>query len=140
MLKSKSKYKRVTVDGVRIQKHVYIWEKRHGVKVPEGKIIHHADGDKANNHPDNLVMISERTHRRIHAGWYMKDPWTWVKPCGMCGEEKPESEFYKRASGKISHVCGACRKESIKEYREANKEKLNAKRRERRRLAKENKV
>lgn len=36
--------------------------------IPEGYHIHHMDGDKLNNHPMNLMMMSESEHHKFHHG------------------------------------------------------------------------
>lgn len=46
--------------------HVYIWEKAHGCKVPDGYIVHHIDFNKDNNTPENLVAMTASEHGKIH--------------------------------------------------------------------------
>lgn len=43
-----------------------IWEEHHGMKIPEGKEIHHIDGDKTNNDIENLKLVSLEEHLEIH--------------------------------------------------------------------------
>jgi hypothetical protein len=52
----------------RIQSRVYrkIYEDFHGVKIPKGYHIHHIDGDRSNNHPQNLKMLTPEEHYEIH--------------------------------------------------------------------------
>ena len=43
-----------------------IWEDHNGRKMPKGHHIHHIDGDRKNNHPDNLQCCSPEEHWLIH--------------------------------------------------------------------------
>lgn len=63
----KKPYKHKRVNGVMCDVHVLVWIKAHGRQVPEGCVIHHIDGDKWNNDPSNLMLLSARDHRSIHA-------------------------------------------------------------------------
>jgi hypothetical protein len=61
-------------DGYKIVKCVDgKWRKEHHISlgllsgVPAGMVIHHLDGDKLNNDPSNLEMVSNSTHSREHA-------------------------------------------------------------------------
>ena len=52
-------------------KHGYILENgelQHRIiaKVSRGQEVHHRDGNKTNNDPDNLLILSKKDHRRIH--------------------------------------------------------------------------
>lgn len=41
-------------------------EHKIGRPLHPGEIVHHLDGDKLNNHPDNLVVMSQADHVRLH--------------------------------------------------------------------------
>lgn len=51
-----------------------VWYHRHVASVKLGRWLssqeatHHLDGDRLNNHPDNIVVMSQSAHARIH-GW-----------------------------------------------------------------------
>lgn len=45
--------------------HVAVWESHHGVPVPPGWHVHHADGDTLNNDPENLVALPPGEHLAI---------------------------------------------------------------------------
>lgn len=43
-----------------------IWEEHNGQKIPKGHHIHHIDGNKKNNSPENLQCCSPEEHWLIH--------------------------------------------------------------------------
>ena len=47
--------------------HRAVWEKING-PISDGYDIHHIDGDKANNHIDNLELISKSEHASEYPG------------------------------------------------------------------------
>lgn len=51
-----------------------IYEEHHGVKIPKGMHIHHIDGDRNNNDPLNLEMLTPDEHAQRHGylnAWIM---------------------------------------------------------------------
>lgn len=49
------------------KEHMVIMEKVLGRPLQQGEIIHHIDGNKLNNNPENLVLFpDEKTHRQTH--------------------------------------------------------------------------
>lgn len=51
--------------GVRL--HRLVWERAHGMSVPAGYDVHHIDGDRSNNNPENLKLMPRGVHRGLHA-------------------------------------------------------------------------
>jgi len=45
---------------------VYIQEHRAAIDAPEGCVVHHRDGDKTNNDPSNLVVMTRSEHALEH--------------------------------------------------------------------------
>lgn len=46
--------------------HRVVMERKLGRKLRKGEIVHHVDHNKKNNHPDNLQVMSQAEHCRIH--------------------------------------------------------------------------
>lgn len=46
--------------------HIRVAEKKVGGKIYAGYEVHHKDGDKTNNRPENLAVLKESFHRDIH--------------------------------------------------------------------------
>jgi len=87
--------------------HRRIWEQVYGA-IPNGYMIHHKNGDKLDNRLDNLQLVDELTHHRIHCGCILVDG-EWYKPCKVCNELKLLSKEYWYFSSKGSVICGRCR-------------------------------
>jgi len=70
--------------------------------------VHHIDGIKDNNSPNNLVLLDIQTHRRLHRGWVFRSG-EWWKVCPECNRLLPvESSFYKRSSGTFVNLWKPC--------------------------------
>ncbi len=48
-----------------VLEHILVWEKVHSKSLPEGYVIHHLNGVKTDNRPENLVAIPSNNH----GGW-----------------------------------------------------------------------
>ena len=55
------------IDGKRRWLHQYKYEQEHGVIIPEGYEIHHADHNRSNNDIGNLELLSNDEHNKRHA-------------------------------------------------------------------------
>ena len=50
-----------------VMEHIVVWEHTHGQQVPEGYVIHHLNGVKDDNRPENLeVFESHSAHMKEH--------------------------------------------------------------------------
>ena len=65
-MKERFYYKRVKKDGVCIDEHRFIVEKLTGRKLKRNEVVHHLNGDKFDNSPDNLVIMTRRDHSMLH--------------------------------------------------------------------------
>jgi hypothetical protein len=69
-------YKRITVDGRNdYAEHRHVMEQRLGRKLYPGEIVHHINGDRTFNHPDNLELWS----RKDPPGQRVSDQIAWAK-------------------------------------------------------------
>lgn len=90
-----------------VMEHVMVWESLHG-PVPPGHDIHHLNGVKTDNRPENLALVDRVTHKRLHSGCLLVEG-VWWKPCRMCGELKRVDEgFYTRGDGSVLPWCKVC--------------------------------
>lgn len=46
--------------------HRVVAEEKYGRKLTFDDVVHHIDGDKRNNHPDNLVVLTRSEHCHAH--------------------------------------------------------------------------
>lgn len=53
-------------DGSGMKEHRYIMEQILGRKLDRDEIVHHKDGNRANNNIDNLVLMTRGEHSKLH--------------------------------------------------------------------------
>jgi len=74
------RYKTVKIDGKTKLLHRHIMEELLGRLLVPGEIVHHKNGDKYDNDPGNLEVLSAKEHSKHHNQKY---PLT--KSCLLCG-------------------------------------------------------
>lgn len=87
--------------------HILEWEKYNGKK-PVGMQIHHKDNNKKNWKLDNLELLSQSDHFKLHAGWIRENGIWILKPCKDCKKLLPLVEFYQRKGLTPSQRCIKC--------------------------------
>jgi len=60
-----TKYIALKCNGKRTDKHREIAKQVHAI-TQHNDVVHHMDGNKANNDPANLVVLSHQNHARLH--------------------------------------------------------------------------
>ena len=63
-------YRKVQINGQSRHRARRIWEEAHGCTVPKGYHVHHLDGNRLNDTPENLQAMPAREHHRLHGGRY----------------------------------------------------------------------
>jgi hypothetical protein len=68
-----------------ISEHRYVMNNLFGRELFPSEIVHHVDGNKRNNDPSNLIIISQSEHASIHG--LEKKAKTSTVTCAYCGKE-----------------------------------------------------
>lgn len=108
-----------------ILEHRYVWLQYNG-PVPKGMHIHHINGIRTDNRIENLMVIDESTHYKIHAGYQLIDG-VWWKKCCECGELKQlNDDFGLKYTGKgiYNAWCRDCRNRYMKAYNEKRRSEM----------------
>lgn len=86
---------------IRKRLHRYVWEYHNG-EIPEDCEIHHIDSDKSNNDIDNLKLIKQSKHRKLHGKKRYKNDEEWFEEFHNKGIEKAK-DWHKSEEGSKWH-------------------------------------
>ena len=105
-------YPCIWINSKNVRLHVFVWEELNGEK-PKGLQLHHIDGDKKNYCLENLTLVTQSDHFRIHAGW-IKEGEKWnKKPCNGCNKILLLDNFYPRKGLTPSALCKSCHNKQV---------------------------
>lgn len=119
-----SGYRLVRNGGKARREHVVVAERALGRPLPSGAVVHHANGDRADNRPENLVICPDRAyHSLIHlrmAASAAGHPPDWRK-CTMCKQwDAPDALVLRYDRGSYHPACHAAKqRERIRNLRGA---------------------
>lgn len=108
-----------------VRQSIIVAEKALGKILPEGAIIHHVNGDVADDRPRNLVICENQSYHQLlhmraraikacsHATW---------RKCQFCGEwDDPENLYIPPKRGSAFHrVCHSIYEKARKERKVSN--------------------
>ena len=87
-------YKTIQEDGsIKYRRcHTVVAEKIIGRKLYYGEIVHHIDGDYINNDPNNLIILSRKSH--IDAHYSLQHCAAELYKMGLVGFDREKKEYY----------------------------------------------
>ena len=59
-------YAAVKIGGRKCDVHRVVYEREHG-PIPAGFVVHHMNDDTRDNRPENLALMEDCEHRRMHS-------------------------------------------------------------------------
>ena len=110
-----TRYRHIKVGGRAYQEHRWVMQNAIGRPLRSDEFVHHKNGNKLDNRPENLEVLDPVTHGREH---HLILPLR--KPCVVCGREfTPHKTKRRRAKG-----CGPeCREALRRRPRTSKKER-----------------
>lgn len=70
-----------TVDGKKVREHRWLMEQELGRKLLPTEHVHHINGDPLDNRIENLMVLDQNAHIRLHKQQYPDE-----KVCQTCGK------------------------------------------------------
>ena len=110
-------YVRISINSHRRYEHRVVAERMLGRPLASHEYVHHRDGDRTNNDPANLEVLSQRRHMREHYESYREKDGEWEHRCSKCGKWLPLTSFRKTRAGRgTASCCKACASAEYKKW------------------------
>jgi hypothetical protein len=119
----KKGYACVWVDGKTKKCHVLVWESANGPK-PKGHDIHHINENKSDYTLDNLQLMTQEDHQKLHAGWEKTNGEWSHKPCNGCDGRKLSLDSFYTRNNKLTALCKSCHVKKTEEWKYKNIDKV----------------
>lgn len=94
------RYRTTKINGVPMLGHRYVMQSFIGRPLSRGELVHHINGDKADNRIENLMIMTPKEHSVHHNQKY---PLT--KLCVICGSEFMPHPTKRKRSQSCSQKC-----------------------------------
>lgn len=65
-ISSSTGYIYIKIDGKEVGEHVLVAEKKIGRRLEADEVVHHINGDKTDNRPENLQVMTNSEHVKLH--------------------------------------------------------------------------
>lgn len=83
-----------------VLEHRFIWEEANGRELQSGDVVHHINGDRGDNRPENLVAMT----RTEHADEHRDNPFTTDKRKQMHERNAADPEYRRKQSENMKRV------------------------------------
>ena len=119
-----SGYKTITREGKSRPAHDVLIEEILGRPLADNEVVHHIDGNKNNNDPENLQVMDRAEHTRLHQSGVVRAPETLEKLRKVnSGRPSPGRKLGEEQVKEIARklVAGVTLKELSEEYKVSNR-------------------